>query len=467
MPEKSSISAVGAYPIAQERAGKNAESFLRALFHLLDEHDVRYCVLHSWESLPERLSSDLDLAVRRDDAQKLVTVFQELHGLGYIATQCINYLTHGFGLAFCWFDGSTPETALVDVIFEHRRGGLILATGEELVADRKRHGCFWISAPGTEFGYLLAKKTWKRRASPKQAVRLKYLVGKIGQDEAERIACRFLSPAAAARIVEACVDGTIHTELQTGPRELRRSALVRFPLRAIRQLAEESRRFVARSMRPAGILIAVLGPDGAGKSSVVDSLTAEFICPYRRRYVYHWRPQVIAGRKSSGPITEPHARPLRGWFSSMALLLVFFVDYWSGYIFAIRPKLTRGCAVVFDRYFHDLLVDPRRYRYGGPSWFAALLSRLVPEPDLILQARADPATIFSRKGELPAAEIERQLKKYEQLRFRHSVQVSVPTDCALDRTLRAVAIPVIQLMNARFNQRTWSWTKLEKVVVER
>ena len=60
----------------------------------------------------------------------------------------------------------------------------------------------------------------------------------------------------------------------------------------------------------------------------------------------------------------------------MAYLSAFFLDHWVGYIFKVRPALGRSNFVIFDRYFHDVLVDPRRYRYGGPSWYAKFLARM-------------------------------------------------------------------------------------------
>ena len=50
------------------RSPSNAD-FLGCLFASLDASNVRYCVLHSWEDLPDHLPSDLDLAVHPDDAR--------------------------------------------------------------------------------------------------------------------------------------------------------------------------------------------------------------------------------------------------------------------------------------------------------------------------------------------------------------------------------------------------------------
>ena len=38
---------------------QSRKDFLSSLFKELDTSQIRYCVLHSWEELPDKLSSDL------------------------------------------------------------------------------------------------------------------------------------------------------------------------------------------------------------------------------------------------------------------------------------------------------------------------------------------------------------------------------------------------------------------------
>ena len=65
MPERDCAVADGVEPV--ETGAQSTPDFLRRLFRLLNEFGVRYCVIHSWEKLPEHLGSDLDLAVHPAD----------------------------------------------------------------------------------------------------------------------------------------------------------------------------------------------------------------------------------------------------------------------------------------------------------------------------------------------------------------------------------------------------------------
>src|ERR1700674_4465598 len=74
-------------PTKDSPQGHSLSHFLRLLFRLLDEHQIRYCVLHSWEGLPDALPSDLDMAVHPGDHAKLGSVFRTLLNEGYLPVQ--------------------------------------------------------------------------------------------------------------------------------------------------------------------------------------------------------------------------------------------------------------------------------------------------------------------------------------------------------------------------------------------
>jgi len=163
-------------------------------------------------------------------------------------------------------------------------------------------------------------------------------------------------------------------------------------------------------------MILIVGPDGAGKSTVLDALVSQ----HRGRIVRaHSRPGLIAGRDGDGtPVTEPHAQTPRGSVASLLKLAVVFTDTVLGSWVRWRRQ-ARSDLLVVERGWYDLAVDPHRYRLPHSfSPLVRLLGRLVPRAELIVLLRGDPAVLHERKPEIGAAEVRRQLETWDRLASR-------------------------------------------------
>ncbi len=437
----------------------NQADFLQTFFELLETHSVRYCVLHSFEHLPQEVLSDLDIAVHPDDRPKLAVVFRQLSEKGYRPIQCLNYAVGAFYFVFFWFEGSALQSVALDVAFEHRRNGLILRAGKDLVLGRRRLGSIWAPHPSVEFEYLLAKKILKGSVPAHQAERLNALVEELGKPKAEAIAGRLFGSSMASAVVDVCISQTLPALLNRLARQLWWTAVCKNPLNPIRNFLSEIARRRRRWFAPTGIFLVILGPDGVGKSTLVGSLIERLGPAFRRHRVFHFRPMLIAPQDETGiPMTNPHAVPPRGRLGSAVRLLGFFLDYWLGYLVLIRPLVARSGLVVFDRYFHDILIDPRRYRYGGPMWLLRLLAPLVPPPDsLFLVLDADEEVILSRRREIDPSELHRLRAAYQALSASHSCAALIQTDNGVDRSLEDASRAIAEYMFQRFTLRHSIW----------
>ena len=439
---------------------RDCKNFLSTLFRALDSSQVRYCVLHSWEELPEKLSSDLDIAVHPGDVRKLPFVFRFLREKGYTPVQVFNYFVSAYGFIFSWFEGPVINSVIVDVIFEHRRGGLIVPSGEELVSGRRRQGMFWIPAPESEFTYLLAKKAWKAAVPARQARRLRALVEQLGRPTANRLAGQLFLGKLSARVVEACASGRVNALLAQIRTETWKTSLVRNPLRLTAYLLSDGVRRVRRWLQPSGLFVVIMGPDGAGKSTLIEHLVQAVGPVFRRHRVFHWRPMLLWRRKAVGDTTEPHSNPPYAAWWSIARLFAHLLDYWLGYCLVIRPLLARSGLVVFDRYFHDLLADPKRYRFGGPSWLARSVSWLVPKPDLLFILDAPVQVILSRKQEVLPEEVLSQRRGYLHFASSFSHSRVIDSTAPLERVVAETGQMVREYLAQRFEHRYAPWLGL-------
>jgi len=449
-------------PPGADGEGLSRPAFLRLLFRLLDEHDVRYCVLHSYEGLPDELPSDLDLAVHPRDVAKLPFVFRALADQGYQPVQCINYAVNGYCFDFVWFEGLSLNSVSVDITYEYRRGGLILTPGEKLVAGRRKRGDFWVPDPKVEVGYLLAKKTFKGAVPAHQENRLKLLVEELGRPEAEKVAGSLFGERLKRQVVEACSRGCAGGLLGKLRKSLWWTIAKGDPLNPIRCLLADAPRLTRRWFQPTGLLVVVLGPDGVGKSTLIEHLTRVLLPPFRSWRVFHWRPRLLWRRKSAAPMTDPHGHPARPPLFSMLTRIALLLDYWLGYWLVARPLMARSGLVVFDRYFHDSLVDPIRYLYGGPMWLPKFLARFVTPPELLfllLDAREE--VILSRKREVPPEELRRQRAAYKHLSHELPNAAFVCNNRDIHHAIADASRAVIEHLARRFQGRHASWLASE------
>jgi thymidylate kinase len=186
----------------------------------------------------------------------------------------------------------------------------------------------------------------------------------------------------------------------------------------------------------AQLKIGILGPDGAGKSSIIHGLIVRLDNRGRAVKMRHLKPRIATFQRSQ-PVTivvDPHGKPRRSAFLSLGKILVWLMEEWYAYFFWEK----KGTLLICDRYYHDLLVDPKRYRYGGPLWAARLVGKLMPQPTLWILLDAPAEVLQARKQEVPPEETARQRDAYLAFVRQQRDYVIVDASRSLDRVIADV-----------------------------
>lgn len=195
--------------------------------------------------------------------------------------------------------------------------------------------------------------------------------------------------------------------------------------------------------------VLVAGPDGAGKSTVVERLTARVASGGGRVVRAHHRPGLLAGRRGdAAPVTDPHAEPPRSPGGSLAKLALVFADHQLGGMTTWWIARRRGL-LLLERGWFDMLVDPRRYRL--PIRFAPLVSalgRLLTTPDVVVLLTGEPTRLHGRKPEIGVTEVARQVSHWRTVAPRAGRQVieidttETSPDVAVVAIVEALAEPI-------------------------
>ncbi len=173
-------------------------------------------------------------------------------------------------------------------------------------------------------------------------------------------------------------------------------------LSEVERLYGEGLRFVCAEsgrLRPRGLLIAVEGVDGAGKTTVSKRLRDILErCGFRAVYTY-----------------EPYYDAVRSIFESRSMeltpaveALLLVADRYSHYESVIRREVERGSVVVLDRYKYSTIAY--QGAAGLPIEWLLEIQRYLPDPDLAIYLDVDPEEGLRRK----AASGPRSLAYFEE-----------------------------------------------------
>lgn len=162
----------------------------------------------------------------------------------------------------------------------------------------------------------------------------------------------------------------------------------------------------------ASLSISFLGPDGSGKTTIIDLLMSQNY--FRHTYYFHLKP-IKKDNGISIPIDDPHASPVYSKVLSYIKLLYFIYQYNMGWMTNILKLKIKSSLIIFDRYYDDVLVDNKRYRYGGSLSMVKFIRNFIPKPDIYFILTTEPSIIYKRKQEVSFDELERQVESYRTL----------------------------------------------------
>ena len=433
--------------------------FILSLLEAYDRSHIRYVVLRNYERWPADFGKAVDLVVHRDDlavSHKLVAEVAKTQGLAWSVRQKRSG-HHTYYLIPTPLDG-VEKGVLLDIRPDLVHHGFCYLPGEVVLAGRRKYDSFFVPTPAMEsLGILLHAVIDAKTVRPSYAQRLRELG--TGDVEEFRKAASALVGATLTEQLITLLDART-PEAAVGLRgNLIRACARRNPGSALRFIKARSGAVwdrVRDFILPPGEVVILVGPDGAGKSTLTEQVVKRLAATRipaspvylgaqkpllpTRKLSQHIHKAMGHSGKAKGPKDVNRKQRLRGIVHIMA-------DKWARYLVYVRPRLVRGEVVVVDRYFYDL----RTFMHPlvRSRFVDGFVMRMVPEPALAFCLVADPEVITVRKHELTVAETARQIECYRGIsRWVRNFR-EIPADGHLPTVIDSITSDVVRVYTDR------------------
>ena len=398
--------------------------FLATSFAELDRAGVRWCLLRGEGEL-DRTGGDVDLLVAEDD---VATADALLDQLNYVRLAAWGRGSHRFYLTY---DAQHDAWIKLDIVSRLSFGPhSMMETGaaEACLARRKSVDGISLLADRDRFWAILLHCLLDREDIPERhATSLRVLSRSITPDGplANWFATHAPHPWNPARALSAARDADWQSLVDMG-RQMRSARPSRPGLSLVRRAGRASARRMTKLrtliLEP-GLTMALLGPDGAGKSTLARELARTFYFPVRSVYMGLYGAGTAVGRPPNGALE--HVGRIMGHLGRQ----------WTGYVRGLYHR-SRGRLVVYDRFGYDALLRQPRSTWIGSRARRWLLSHAVPAPDLVLLLDAPPELLRSRKAEHDLASLDIQRRSYLDLASRMGNITTVRGDQSQDAVRR-------------------------------
>ncbi len=402
----------------------NTTEHIKVIIGFLNEN-ADYAVLRNFEGLPDRNDSrDIDIIITRKSYKKVKKALVELiDGNGW---KIVTYLNSDRLISFVCAKTTEESTDIIqwDFFFDTSVWGVQLMSAEEFLKHKQFNGFLYYVGVECQF---LDKILYNSAVGSKYPE--KYKATREAAEDSEFVKSQ-LKQIFGYSTVEEC-------EKKRGKGLFFRalwSNIKRRPFALLANILLFLYTFTGNYIRShTGFSIGFTGPDGSGKTTVIDTLLSRIAPVFRTAHkYYHFRPTLFgnlgevahsAGVKKEVDrnYSDPHRGKKTGKASSFLRLCYYSIDYIIGYFVKVKSVTRITRLVIFDRYYTDIICDSRRSRiYLSPKFLYWWGKLFIPTLDYNILLTASSETILARKQELDEEGIKSINTKIDYLAGKRS-----------------------------------------------
>jgi len=396
------------------------DKFINKLFSLLNDN-YNYAVLRGYEELPNHNSShDIDILIEKNDFDKLINKFCTLIEEEKFKVLMYNQNERFNTIIIAKYERDEINFLYLDFFFNYSLYGLHFFDASEVLESRIFNGKIYHVSILYEFlekylNCLLLEKPYPSKYNRVKATVYKSYIEKLNLSinkffyDSSLNAYNIHKPSKYLLIFKVFI-GNLYTK----------------PILQIKLSTAFFYYYLRGILKPNGLSISITGPDGSGKTTILNDVLLKFNLIYRESRLHHFRPTVIPRIaelfNKSGFIQEvdddynrPHRGAETGSLNSFVRLLYYIFDYILGYYIIVKPVLFRRGLVIFDRYYTDIISDSRRSRINLNYKIIFLFRNIVPKLNYNFLITVNPDLILKRKNELNRFQINEIYRKLDYI----------------------------------------------------
>jgi thymidylate kinase len=433
-------------------------------FEKLLSHNINYALLRSLSEL--YISKDIDLLCSAKDINILARVLLDL---GYVEIKSPGHFPHRF---FIIFDAESGKWIKFDVMsavaFGFPYKVIELNLSEYFLKNKKIEQAIYTLDLNSEFLLLILHSFLdKNNTELKYLTRLQFIMQQDDFSLSE--VAKLYNRETGLELNYSNIPATFEKEAEKLKTHLKNSTnglknKVR-KQKALRLIYTYFRGFLNPK-----ISIAIIGPDGVGKSTVISELMQQTPLGYRtvymgwsdhentlilpssrwlyRRYNKNKTPTSAAIEKQNNGAEETTIarqiaikKPAKITLKSMPGIANEILEQYARYLLAFYYKL-RGSFVVFDRYVYDQEVfnDDSNNNNIKPQdkFLAKYFKHFFPSPELTILLATDAEIIHQRKDELSIAQLTERIELYKALGEKKKEFHHIDVRVSLDEVIKLV-----------------------------
>ncbi|MBT3920029.1 MAG: hypothetical protein HN564_04730 [Flavobacteriales bacterium] len=413
-----------------------ASDLIKQFFNLLNTKRIRYAVMRNYELLPEANDSkDIDVLVSPNAITNVVVLLKETaanNGYQLIWKNKLDYLE---GFVFVKIDNDKVYSIKFDIFNGFKWRGCNYLDHNIILDSTLVYNGFNVPHKAHEsiimiiYYVLYAKKIKRKYLEPI------YNNANDNIEEFKRVNYVLFKKNIADNIIKLVQENKIEYLVTLRRRLIVEILKKNFRNESILKNFFKHIKVEFYDRRRLGTMLAFSGPDGAGKSTIIDVVMELFFSLgiTKSTVPHHFLTSNIPSlhklpgaptKYAKQDYTKPYQTEPTGLLSSIIRTVYYYMAFLIDRVFFISKEMRSNQIVVFDRYYTDMITDPSRIRISFKKTTIQRIFKTLPSPNFTFVVVANKELILNRKDELSEEKLIELLAEYKNL-FKFIPNLSV------------------------------------------